>query len=180
MAANSSQSPANPAKIKSHPIHPVPWLSYFTSYLDEYSGYVSYRETADLLVREFEMATTKKYSTFRDTGSSKTGKATRCLNKLSFNIIFHVSFETIKYKFQILKHINSSRILTDSQKKNRNVLWRDVRETSGVPLEFDGMPFQILSVRILDCQHGPDRYKAQKIKNAAEKQVGWTLSRCYS
>ena len=93
MAANSNQSPA---KMKSHPIHPVPWLSYFTSYLDEYSGYVSYRETADLLVREFEMATTTKYSTFRDTGSSKPGKATSCLNQLSFNIIFHVTFETIK------------------------------------------------------------------------------------
>jgi len=85
MAANSSQSPVNPMKMKSHPIHPVPWLSYFTLYLDEYSGYVSYKETADLPVREFEMATMTKYSTFRDTGSSKTSKATSCSNQLSFN-----------------------------------------------------------------------------------------------
>ena len=81
-------------------------------------------------------------------------------------VLILVSFETIRHN--ILR------------KKNHNVLWRDLRETSGVLLEFDGMSFQILSVWILDCQHGLDRHKAQKIKNTTEKHVGWALSRCYS
>ena len=40
---------------------------------------------------------------------------------------------------------------------------------AGCTLRFDGIPFQIVGVKILECQNGPDRNKALKRKEAKKK-----------
>ena len=42
-------------------------------------------------------------------------------------------------------------------------------ETAGCSLRFDGIPFQIVGVKILECQNGPDRNKALKRIEAKKK-----------
>ncbi|XP_028415032.1 uncharacterized protein LOC114538114 [Dendronephthya gigantea] len=53
--------------------------------------------------------------------------------------------------------------------RKHRVRWQDPQETTGFKLEFDGIPFEIAGIRILDCQNGPDKNKAKKEKEALKK-----------
>ena len=53
--------------------------------------------------------------------------------------------------------------------KNHKIQWADSQETAGCSLRFDGIPFQIVGVKILECQNGQDRNKALKRKEAKNK-----------
>ena len=53
--------------------------------------------------------------------------------------------------------------------KNHKIQWADSQEMAGCSLRFDGIPFQIVGVKILECQNGPDRNKALKRKEAKKK-----------
>ena len=54
--------------------------------------------------------------------------------------------------------------LTEQQVKCKtSKIVRLSAEMAGCSLRFDGIPFQIVGVKILECQNGPDRNKALKL-----------------
>ena len=53
--------------------------------------------------------------------------------------------------------------------KNHCIQWADSQEMAGCRLSFDGIPFQIVGVKVLECQNGPDRNKALKRKEAQKR-----------
>jgi hypothetical protein len=109
-----------------------PWTSHFTAQFDSFSGYVKDEVTAYELIKAYEIATTSRFTVFKQTAgfSDKTGK--------------------------------------ENRDKHR-VRWQDPDETTGYKLEFDGIPFEITGMKILDCQNGPDKNKAKKKKEALRK-----------
>jgi len=56
----------------------------------------------------------------------------------------------------------------ENDKKHR-IRWQDLEESTGCKISFDGVPFQIVGVKILDCQNGPDKNKAKKENEALKK-----------
>ena len=56
----------------------------------------------------------------------------------------------------------------ENDKKHR-IRWKDLEESTGCKISFDGVPFQIVGVKILDCQNGPDKNKAKKENEAVKK-----------
>ena len=53
----------------------TPWASLFTDKCDHYSGYVKDEESADELIKAYEIATTTRFTVFKQTGEfSSTGK----------------------------------------------------------------------------------------------------------
>ena len=52
--------------------------------------------------------------------------------------------------------------------KNHKIQWADSQAES-CSLRFDDIPFQIVGVKILECQNGPDGNKAPKRKEAKKK-----------
>ena len=56
----------------------------------------------------------------------------------------------------------------ENDKKHR-VRWKDLEESTGCKISFDGVPFQIVGVKILYCQNGPDKNKAKKMNEAFKK-----------
>ena len=69
-------------------------------------------------------------------------------------------------------------------KENRDkhrVCWQDPDETTGYKLEFDGVPFEIAGLKILDCQNGPDKNAGLKIldcQNGPDKNAGLKILDC--
>ena len=57
----------------------------------------------------------------------------------------------------------------DKNAKNHCIQWADSQEMTGCRLSFDGIPFQIVGVKVLECQNGPDRNKALKRKEAQKR-----------
>ena len=57
----------------------------------------------------------------------------------------------------------------DKNAKNHCIQWADSQEMTGCRLSFDGIPFQIVGVKVLECQNGPDRNKALKRKGAQKR-----------
>lgn len=53
--------------------------------------------------------------------------------------------------------------------ENHHIQWADSQEMTGCRLSFDGIPFQIVGVKVLECQNGPDRNKALKRKEAQKR-----------
>ena len=109
-----------------------PWISHFTVQFDSFSGYVNDEITAYELIKAYEIATTSRFTVFKQTAgfSDSNGK--------------------------------------ENRDKHR-VRWQDPDETTGYKLEFDGVPFEIAGLKILDCQNGPDKNKAKKKKEALKK-----------
>ena len=64
---------------------------------------------------------------------------------------------------------------SDSPRKQttakHRIRWEDQHDSRGFKLEFKGMPFEIMGVKILECQNGPDGNKAKKKKESAKKSV---------
>ena len=56
----------------------------------------------------------------------------------------------------------------DKNAKNHRIQWAD-SQMAGCRLSFDGIPFQIVGVKFLECQNGPDRNKALKRKEAQKR-----------
>ena len=54
-------------------------------------------------------------------------------------------------------------VITDPFAKSRKVYFKDEK------IAFDGVPFSIIGSKVFDCQHGPDRKKAFKARQANEK-----------
>ena len=53
----------------------TPWASLFTVKFDHYSGYVKDEESAEELIKAYEIATTTRFTVFKQTGGfSRTGK----------------------------------------------------------------------------------------------------------
>lgn len=53
--------------------------------------------------------------------------------------------------------------------KNHRIQWADSQDTAGCKQTFDGIPFEIIGVKILECQNGPDRYRVLKRKEAEKR-----------
>lgn len=53
--------------------------------------------------------------------------------------------------------------------KNHRIQWADSQDTAGCKQTFDGIPFQIIGVKILECQNGPDRNRVLKRKEAEKR-----------
>ena len=62
----------------------------------------------------------------------------------------------------------------ENDKKHR-IRWKDLEESTGCKISFDGVPFQIVGVKILDSQNGPDKNKAKK-ENEALKETQENVS----
>lgn len=63
--------------------------------------------------------------------------------------------------------------------KKHRIQWIDSQDTAGCKQTFDGIPFQIIGVKILECQNGPDRNRALK-RNEAEKRMREDVSNQYN
>lgn len=61
--------------------------------------------------------------------------------------------------------------MKSSGAKSHRIFWNESQETASVKLEFDGVPFKVLGVRVLECQNGPDRNKTLKQRLAQERNV---------
>ena len=61
------------------------------------------------------------------------------------------------------KQISFLDVITDPFAKSRKVYFKDEK------IAFDGVPFSIIGSKVFDCQHGPDRKKAFKARQANEK-----------
>ena len=53
--------------------------------------------------------------------------------------------------------------------KNHRIQWADSQDTAGCKQTFDGIPFQIIGGKILECQNGTDRYRVLKRKEAEKR-----------
>ena len=53
--------------------------------------------------------------------------------------------------------------------ENHHIQWADSQEMAGCRLSFDSIPFQIVGVKVSECQNGPDRSKALKRKEAQKR-----------
>ena len=64
-----------------------------------------------------------------------------------------------------------SRVLGNAEKnaENHHIQWADSQEMAGCRLSFDSIPFQIVGVKVSECQNGPDRSKALKRKEAQKR-----------
>ena len=114
----------------------------------------------------YEIATTTHFMIFKQTGGfSNNGKH-----------FVQVSSFLISMSLQFKNHVcRPSSFFNPGQKgktqkpKNHKIQWADSQETAGCSLRYDGIPFQIVGVKILECQNGPDRNKALKRKQAKKK-----------
>ena len=144
----------------------TPWASLFSVAFDPYSGYVEDEKRAEELIKAHEIATTTRFTIFKKTGGfSNNGKH-----------FVQVSSFLISMSLQFKNHVcRPSSFFNPGQKgktqkpKNHKIQWADSQETAGCSLRFDGIPFQIVGVKILECQNGPDRNKALKRKEAKKK-----------
>ena len=59
--------------------------------------------------------------------------------------------------------MSSLDVITDPFAKPRKVYFKDEK------IAFDGVPFSIIGSKVFECQHGPDRKKAFKARQANEK-----------
>lgn len=53
--------------------------------------------------------------------------------------------------------------------KNHCIKWADSQKMTGCRLSFDGIPFQITGVKVLECQDGPDGSEALKRREAQKR-----------
>ncbi len=109
------------------------WTSYFTKYVDSFSGYVKDEVTAFELIKAYEIATTSRFTVFKQTAG-----------------------------FSDMPSVKENR-------DKHRVRWQDPEETTGYKLDFDGIPFEIAGIKILDCQNGPDKNIAKKKREALKK-----------
>ena len=70
---------------------------------------------------------------------------------------------------KIQTKIPSLDVVTDPFAKPRKVYFKDDKIT------FDEVPFSIIGSKVFDCQHGPDRKKAFKARQANEKVCFWQI-----
>ena len=129
------------------------WASLFSVAFDPYSGYVEDEKRAQVLIKAYEIATTTRFTIFKQSGGfSNNGKH-----------FVQVSLFLFSTSLQLKNHFcRPSLFFNPGQKgktqkpKNHKIQWADSQETTDCSLRFDGIPFQIVGVNILECQNGPD------------------------
>ena len=141
------------------------WASLFSVAFAPYSGYVEDKKRAEELIKVYEIATSTVSQYLKRRGFSNNGKHFVQVSSFSFS----TSLQFKNHVCRPLLFFNPGQ-KGKTQKPKITKFNGLTRRQAGCSLRFDGIPFQTVGVKILECQNGRDRDKALKRKEAKKKK----------
>ena len=110
----------------------TPWASLFSVVFYPYSGYVEEEKRAEELIKACEIATTTRFTIFKQTGGfSNNGK--HFVQVSSF--LFSKSLQFKNHVCRLSLFFNSGQKGKTQKPKNKKIQWADSQETAGCSLQ---------------------------------------------